>query len=148
MPFDVFVAPLHCPGCGATVADAEIQTYIRNGVADGSGLRVGFELHAADLESEHLVSAGYSLVAEPPADGPIRLLDVWSCPQCQTEQWAVVEMADRKIRSIKAVKLDRPTLESANFISEVNADLLAEALRGKESAKGENSVEILRRRLP
>jgi len=60
----------------------------------------------------------------------------------------MVEIADRKVRSIEAVILDRETLESANFISEVNADLLAEALRGEEPATGQSSVEILRRRLP
>ena len=59
-----------------------------------------------------------------------------------------MKIADRKIRSIEAVKLDRATLESANFISDVNADLLAEALRGEEPAADESSVEILRRRLP
>jgi hypothetical protein len=46
------------------------------------------------------------------------------------------------------VNLDRATLESANFISDVNADLLAGALRGEEPARGESSVEILRQRLP
>lgn len=59
-----------------------------------------------------------------------------------------MEIADRKIRSIEAVKLDRSTLESANFISYVNADLLAAALMGDEPIEGVSSVEILRRRLP
>jgi hypothetical protein len=45
-----------------------------------------------------------------------------------------VEIANHKIRSIEAVKLDRAILESANFISDVNADLLAEALRGQQPA--------------
>jgi hypothetical protein len=60
----------------------------------------------------------------------------------------MMEIADRRIRSIEAVKLDRATLESANFISDTDADLLAEALRGKEPATGASSVEILRQRLP
>jgi hypothetical protein len=86
-------------------------------------------------------------VSPPGPDGPIRLLDVWICPSCDTEQWAVVEIADRRIRSIEALKLDRATLESANFISEVHADLLAQALRGDEQTAGDSSVEILRQRL-
>jgi hypothetical protein len=146
--FDVFVAPLRCPGCGTVVPDAEIQTHIRDGSADGSALGVGFELDPFDLTTESILDAGYTLVNLPDANGPIRLLDVWICPQCETEQWAMVEIADRKIRSIEGVKLDRATLESANFISDVNADLLAEALRGKEPATGASSVEILRQRLP
>lgn len=146
--YDVFVASLRCPGCSMPVAEAYIQTHIRDGSADFSSLRVGIELDPSDLATECLLDAGYALVNPPDADGPIRLLDVWICPQCQTEQWAMVEIADRKIRSIEAVKLDRATLESANFISDVNADLLAEALRGEEPATGESSVEILRQRLP
>jgi hypothetical protein len=58
-----------------------------------------------------------------------------------------VTIADREIRSIEAVKLDRATLESANFISDINADLLAEALTGERPAMGASSVEVLRRRL-
>jgi hypothetical protein len=146
--FDVFVARLSCPACGNVAFDTEIQTYIRDGCADGSGLRVGFELEPAELTTESILGAGYALIDPPSPDGPIRLLDTWICPQCRTEQWAVVQIAERKIRSIEAVKLDRATLEAANFISDVNADLLAEALRGEEPATGASSVEILRRRLP
>ena len=42
------------------------------------------------------------------------------------------------------MKLNRETLESANFISDVNTDLLEEALRIKEPATGESSAEMLR----
>jgi hypothetical protein len=146
--FDVFVARLQCPGCDTVVAEAEIQTHIRGGSADGSALGVGFEFNPLRLTTESILKTGYALVNPPDADGPIRLLDVWICPQCETEQWAMVEIADRRIRSIEAVKLDRVTLESANFISDVNADLLAEALRGEEPATGASSVEVLRQRLP
>lgn len=146
--FDVFVAPLRCLGCGTVVPDAEIKTHIRDGSADSSALGVGFELDPFDLTTESILDAGYALVNLPDADGPIRLLDVWICPQCETEQWATVEIADRRIRSIEAVKLDRATLESANFISDVNADLLAEALKGEEPTTGKSSVKTLRQRLP
>lgn len=146
--FDVFVAPLRCPGCDTVVAEAEIQTNIRGGSADGSALGVGFEFNPYRLASENIAGAGYALVNPPTTDGPIRLLDVWICPQCETEQWAMVEIADRKIRSIEAVKLDRVTLESANFISDVNADLLAEMLQGDEPRREVSTVDILRQRLP
>ncbi len=146
--FDVFVAPLRCPGCDTIVAEAEIKTHIRDGLADGSALGIGFEFDPVDLTTENMVGTGYALVNPPDADGPIRLLDVWICPHCGTEQWAMVEIDDRKIRRIEAVKLDKATLESANFISDVDADLLAEGLGDAGSPTGESSVEILRRRLP
>jgi hypothetical protein len=145
--FDVFIAPLRCPGCGAAVPEAEIQTYIRDGSADGSALGVGFEFDPVDLETENILDAGYLLVNPPAEGGPIRLLDVWICPHCQTEQWAVVEIAGGKLRGIEAVQLDRAALESAHFISDVNAELLAQAL-GEEADTEESSVEILRKRLP
>lgn len=148
MPFDVFLAPLRCPHCDSGVAHAEIQTYIRGGVADGSALRVGSEIDPVDLTTDSLLGAGYALIDPPAPGGPIRLLDVWSCPHCQSEPWAMVEIAEGKIRSIEAVTLDRATLESAHFISDTNADLLADSLRGEEPDAGETSVEILRRRLP
>ncbi|MDB5065768.1 MAG: hypothetical protein JWM18_2202 [Chloroflexi bacterium] len=146
--FDVFVARLRCPGCDTVVADAEIQTHIRGSSADSSSLGVGFEFHPLDLTTESLVDSGYAPVNPPDPNGPIRLLDVWICWQCKTEQWAMVEIADRKIRSIEAVRLDRTTLESANFISDSDADLLAEALRRQGPVLGASSMEILRQRLP
>jgi hypothetical protein len=145
--FDVFVARLQCPRCD-TVVDAEIQTHIRNGLADGSALGVGFEFDPVDLTNESVIDAGYALVEYPAADGPIRLLGVWICWPCESEQWAVVEIADRKIRSVEAVTLDRAMLGTAHYISEVGADLLAKRLAGEESAAGQRSVEILRRKLP
>src|SRR4051794_16594715 len=90
--FDVFVAPLRCPGCGALVPEAEIQTGIRDGSADSSALTVGYRLDPVDLEPDAILDAGYLLVNPPEPDGPIKLLDVWICPRCQTEEWAVVEI--------------------------------------------------------
>lgn len=60
----------------------------------------------------------------------------------------MIEIADRTIRSVEAAELDRETLASANFISDVNADLLADALRNEDSDANATSVEILRQRLP
>src|SRR5262245_61747030 len=113
--FDVFVAELRCPACGRVTSDAEIQTHIRGGLAEGSALGVGFEFEPAVLTTDHILDAGYTLVNPPEPNGAIRLLDVWICPHCQTEQWAVVEIVDRKIRAIEAVQLDRATLDAANF---------------------------------
>jgi hypothetical protein len=58
------------------------------------------------------------------------LLDVWTCPECETEQWAAVEVAETRIDRIEGVLLNRATLEGANFISDADAELLAESLPG------------------
>lgn len=141
--FDVFVAPLHCPVCGADAPDAEIQTYI---LRDGAAIRLGSELDAVYLTTKNLLSADYLLVAEEPAVGePIRILDMWVCPSC-ADQWAMIEIVDRRVREIAAVTLDRATLLSAHFISDTNANILADSLR-VESDSGLDSVEVLKRRL-
>jgi hypothetical protein len=144
--FDVFVSRLQCPRCNAAV-DAEIQTHIRNGAADGSALAVGFEFEPADLTHENIVAGGYALVSRPDADGSTRLLDVWICSSCDTEQWAIVEIVDRQIRAIKALTLDRAALDSVHYISDVNAELVAKSLSGEQPATSDRSVEILRQRL-
>lgn len=143
--FDVLLAPLECPACGSGAPEAEIQTYLRGASADGSALRVGAELDAADLTTESILDAGYALVQEPDVGGPIRLLDVWICPSCQTEPWAMIEIVDGRIREITAVTLDRSTLLAVHFISETNAAILADSLRG--DLEGEDAVAVLRRRL-
>jgi hypothetical protein len=144
--FDVFVAPLRCPACGADAPEAEIQTYLRGASADGSALRVGAEIDAVDLSTESILNAGYVLVQEPDYGGPIRLLDVWICHACGTEPWATIEIVDRRVHEIAAVTLDRATLRTAHFISETNAAILADSLRG--DLAGADSVEVLRQRLP
>ena len=146
--YDAFFAPLRCPDCGRVTPDAEIQTHIRAGSADSSTLRIDYEFDPFDLTDENIVATGYKLITPPSSDGPIRLLDVWICSYCGTEQWAVVEIVDRKVRAIEAVKLDRAALESAHFIAEVYAELRARALQGDEPVTAANSVEILRQRLP
>jgi hypothetical protein len=144
--FDTFIAPLRCPACSSDAPEAEIQTHLRGVSADGSALRVGDQLDAADLTTESILGADYALVQEPDVGGPIRLLDVWICPSCQTEPWAMVEIVDCRIREIIAVALDRPTLLAAHFISDTNATILADSVRG--DLEGEDVVEVLRRRLP
>lgn len=81
----------------------------------------------------------------------MRLLDVWTCPSCETEQWATVEITDGGIERIEAVSMDRVILESANFISDTNAELLAAALLDippwELTERKLGSVEILQQRL-
>jgi hypothetical protein len=146
--FDTFVAPLRCSACSNDAPEAEIQTYLRGASADGSALRVGDPIDAPDLTTESILDAGYALVQEPEVGGPIRILDVWICPSCQTEPWAMIEIVDRRIRKITAVALDRPTLLSGHFISETNAAILADSLRGEGEGEGEDAVAVLRLRLP
>ncbi len=151
--YDYFIAELRCPRCGTvspTTAYTNMQTHLR-GDADGSTLGVGYEFEPVDLTTKHILGAGYTLIARPSEGGPIRLLDVWNCPACETEQWAMVEIANRRITRIEAVSMDRITFESANFISEVNAELLAAALMGiswaEFSERSLDSVIILRQHL-
>src|SRR4030095_9962693 len=135
--FDVFVAEMRCPNCSTVVptADASIQTHIRDD-ADGSSLGNGFVFDPRDLATEHILGAGYALVVAPTAGSPIRLLDVWICPECHTEQWAMVTIVDGRIQQMEPVTMNRAVLEAANFISDVNADLLAERY-----GPGNSSVE-------
>lgn len=151
--YDCFAADFRCPGCGtvsSAAAYTNMQTHLR-GDSDGSTLAVGYEFEPVDLTNKHIVGAGYSRISPPSEGGAIRLLDVWSCPACETEQWAMVEIADRKIARIEAVSMSRATFEVANFISEVDAELLAVSLLGiswaELSARNLNSVEVLKQQL-
>jgi predicted nucleic-acid-binding Zn-ribbon protein len=128
--YDYFRAQLRCPRCeNISAADAHInmQTYMRND-ADGSELAVGHLFEPIELTTKHILSSGYALISEPKNSAAIRLLDVWSCPKCETDQWATVEIAEARIVRIEAVAMSLGVLESANFITEVNAELLAAAL--------------------
>ncbi|HEX3483285.1 MAG TPA: hypothetical protein VHT91_50080 [Kofleriaceae bacterium] len=151
--YDYFVAELRCPRCGATISISEninMQTHIRAD-ADGSALGVGYSFDPEDLTTEHLFSAGYALISPPLHPGSMRLLDLWICPADQTEQWAMIEIVAGRIDNIEAVDMNRATFEKANFISEGNADFLAEAIAGisqSEIAERKlSSVEILRQNL-
>jgi hypothetical protein len=141
--YDVFVANLQCPGCSAVASvndNTAMQTHVRCD-ADGAALGVGFQFEPNDLETEDIVRGGYLLVSPPVQGKPIRLLEVWICPSCQTEQWAAITIDDNCIQDIEAVRLDGAALRAANFISEVNAELLAEHLAGLRT----DVVETLRR---
>lgn len=151
--FDCFVADLCCPRCGTLTPATPLtnmQTYIRGFDANTSALPVGYTFDPSDVTIEHILNSGYSLISEP-VNEKIRLMDVWSCPACRTEQWAVVEIANRKVENITAILVTRATFEAANFISECSADFLVGAITGltqAEISKGKlNSVEILRQRL-
>jgi hypothetical protein len=128
--FDYFDAELRCPRCGvASRPDVNInmQTHIRDD-ADGSALKVGYEFDASELRQESITSSGYLLIRSPDSEQLIRLLNVWMCRACKTDQWAVVEIVEGKITRIEAVSMDLAVLEGSNFIAEVNAELLAASL--------------------
>ncbi len=152
--YDYFVAELRCPRCGTTnptTAYTNMQTHIRGGGADGSELSIGTQLRPAYLTAEHLESAGYALIAPPSHANSLRLLDVWICPACNTEQWAAIDIVAGRIDRIQAVTMNRATFEAANFIDDVHAELLAAELLGiawaEFSERKLSSVEILRQRL-
>jgi len=151
--FDYFVADLYCPNCGTftpATTLTNMQTYIRGLDANGSALPIGYSFDPADLTTAHITNSGYALISLPVGEVR-RLMDVWFCPACKTEQWAVVEISQQKIASIEAISIDRTTFEAAHFISEGNADFLAEAITGitqTEIAERKlNSVDILKERL-
>jgi hypothetical protein len=139
--FDSIIATLPC---GAEPQVGEIQTNIRGGAADGSTLPVGHVFDPGKLTRESLERNGYVQVNEPVPGAPIRLLDIWSCTDCGAERWAQWVIADRELRGVEPVELDRATLDGAHYIDELNAELLAKSL-GDESA--DPVVDVLRRRL-
>ena len=149
--FDWFVAPLHCPVCGTVSPPTSVtnmQSHLRDD-ANGSELAVGTQLDPLDVRRDDVLNSGYLLVSEPAPGEAICLLEIWECPSCKrADNWALITISGTKITGIEAVTLDRDTLDSANFISEVYADLLAEALRREEPATSTSSVDILRQRLP
>jgi hypothetical protein len=148
--FDVFVAELRCPNCSRVIpitANTAMQTHLRED-AYGLELGVGFVFDPRDLTTRSILGSGYALIAEPPPGGPIRLLDVWECPECSTEPWAMVTIADGRIERIEAVELTRATLEAANFISDINAWLAAQRFAEMDPADRAGGVDVLRRHLP
>jgi uncharacterized protein YbaR (Trm112 family) len=151
--FDVFVAELRCPSCGRVMpitANTAMQTRIRHD-AYGWMLGVGFVFDPRDLTTKSILDADYALIAEPPPGGPIRLLDIWICPECSTEEWAMVTIAGGRIALIESVVLTRATLDAANFISDTNAGLAAQGFADADfrgPPAGASSVDVLRRRLP
>jgi hypothetical protein len=151
--YDEFVANMRCLHCGSEASErTPMQTHIRGGGADGSELPVGYCFKPVDLTTSHLLGTGYMLIKEPVDAESLCLLDVWICYACETEQWGRVAVAKRCIEQISAVTLTRTVLESANFISEMNAELLAARLLDIHVAEINQHplpiVEILRRHLP
>jgi hypothetical protein len=131
--FDEFQAELHCQNCSHLSSMKEnicMQTHL---LSEAVTLRVGHVFDLNDVSIRNIVGSGYMLIAEPVASDPIRLLNTWSCPACDKEQWAMVEISDRRLSSIKAVSMNATSLREANFIGEVDGELLA--------------IEVLRQRL-
>jgi hypothetical protein len=146
--FDVFIAEIKCPKCSSVIEKAEIQTHIRGGCADSSGLHIGFAIDAHNLTEHNLLGAGYILINKPEADKAIKLLDTWICPVCQTEQWACVTITDYKVHAIEGIKLDKTALISSHFISDINASLAASSLLNGQCVGDQESIEILLNWLP
>jgi phage FluMu protein Com len=145
--FDLLVAEMRCPGCGTVspiTAHTNMQTHIRDD-ADGSALGIGFTFDPRDLTMESLLDASYALLAEPAPGGPVRVLEVWSCPACKTEQWGMVTIAEGRIQQIEAVS--RAMLEAASFISERSAGLMAESTSGDVPEGTVDPVKVLLEKL-
>lgn len=151
--FDDFDAPMHCPLCGHVSSSSEyigMQTKLR-GDRDGSTLRIGYQFKPNDLRTSHIESAGYLLILPPVPEDRIRLLNTWSCPSCETEQWGLVEIVDGKLTGISAVPMNGSIFHSANFIAGLDAEFLAAALLNMPSLdfleQGLDPLAVLRERL-
>jgi rubredoxin len=143
--YDLFVGDLRCPNCGALSSNGDhtaMQTHIRVD-ADGSALGVGYNFDPFDLNSEKILRSGYLLVSPPEPNKPIRLLDTWACPKCETEQWGMITIDGGRLQLIEAVELDRASLQLANFISDFNAENVASQFPASDAGV----VETLRRNL-
>lgn len=154
--YDCFVAELHCPSCRHTSSvdeNTNMQTHLRDD-ADGSRLGIGFQFDLEELQTRRILDSSYLLIAVPAPASPsaIRLLNTWICPACKTDQWAAVEIADGRLTQISSIALTKRQLVAANFIGQVDAELLAAALVGMDSLEFVEQqldpVEVLREHLP
>lgn len=152
--FDYFVGELRCPRC-ATTNDAptrtSLQTHIRGSHSDGSQLAAGFLFDSVQLTPWHLADAGYAIISPPDDTMSPRLLDVWSCHRCRTEQWAAIEIVKQRVEAITAVVLNKASLAVSNYIDDTNGEIEAAALAGISWAEFSDRklslVEVLRQRL-
>lgn len=152
--FDYLYSQMHCPLCGHKSGPGEsigMQTKLR-GNCDGSTLQVGDELEANDLRRTHLERSGYLLLNPRVISERICLLNTWTCPSCEREQWGIIKLIAGKITSIESVQMTAAVLRDADFIDAVDAELLAAALLGMDSLefveKRIDPVEVLRQHLP
>jgi hypothetical protein len=77
---------------------------------------------------------GYLTVRPPGVGEAVRILQTWSCPNCQIwPQWAEVVVAEGRIQSIAPVSLSPASLDSANYIENDARDVVA-ALTGRAYA--------------
>lgn len=152
--FDYLYSQMHCPLCGHKTSPGEsigMQTKLR-GNCDGSTLHVGDALEANDLRSAHLERSGYLLLNPLATSERICLLNTWTCPSCEREQWGTIKIVAGKITSIESVQMTAAVLRDADFIDAVDAELLAAAVLGMDSLEFVEQqldpVEVLRQRLP
>jgi hypothetical protein len=150
--YDYFVSQLQCPRCHVVHAAGatSVKTHLRED-ADGTQLGVGYVFDPADLRSDRIVDSSYLLVSAPIAADSPRLLDTWNCPACKTSQWALIEISQGRLSTIKAVPMNAATFKEANFISEVDGELLAAALLDvppwELTERKLDPIEVLRQRL-
>lgn len=118
MAFDFFTAELACPTCGKLAsgnAIAVMQTRIQRD-PQGKYLKVGDQI---DLAPGGPSQNGYLTVKKPQPDAPIHLLEVWSCPFCNTvPNWSEVILENEQIKSITALSLNCEILERIHYITE------------------------------
>jgi len=115
--FDYFSSVLTCTSCGQACdsISSNMQTKIRLRPSL-SELSVGDHL---EVDWQDICSAGYLKVSEPSAVNTISLLETWECPNCgKIFNWALVEINNGNIQSIREIELSLENLGKANYISE------------------------------
>jgi hypothetical protein len=151
--YDYFVAAMKCPNCGTvSPADAStnMQTHVRDD-ASGIEIGVGFQLDPLEVRDQDLEASGYLPVGCGRTDDRVRLLNQWTCPTCDHENWGRVTLVGTEVVAIEGVPLDQATLAGAQFIAQscyvdaarVSDIPVRDLLEGKV-----NPVSVLLDRLP
>lgn len=119
MTYSYIVSELRCDACGRASA-ATVVTKVD--VEPATVLRVGspVDVNVSDMAFTHC------LVRKPAQDEPIRFLEAWDCPACDSPEWVEVSISGGRIREVRVVGFDRGTLDRIHFVSEDVAQLYQE----------------------
>lgn len=149
--YDFFVANLKCPVCGETTpadTSTNMQTYLRD-EPEMASLTVGDPLALDPERIRRGEYDGYYSVRAPEPGEPIRILQTWECPSCDSPaNWAEIVVRAGLIDSIDAVNFDREPFERSHLISN-DAISIAADLTGKPFSQlvEEDIVQLLREKL-
>jgi hypothetical protein len=114
--FDEIRANVQCPYCGCTEAMADTpQTHIAL-VPRWNVYGVGDALELADLDER-----GYLRIGQGPLDRTT-ILETYACKICGAWRWVRLDVRDRILVGVTAVRFDEETLASTDYVA---SDLLS-----------------------